>query len=398
MRILFLNEYFPPDTSATAKVAATMVAVLAETHQVTVLAGRPSYDPSSRHPFYLWRREKRGNLVIERVGSTTFHRRSMRGRLANYLSYLGLAMLRGLTIPADVVVAMTDPPVCGIVGALLAWLRRLPFVYSIKDLYPEMALAGNIVKPSRWVARWERLHRWALRRAERVTVLGDDMRERIDAKGVAPGRVVVVRDGVQIPESVPSADHPVVQEIRSGFRFTVLHAGNIGFAGAWDTLVRAARLLEGEGIGLVFVGDGALRPQLEAAAAGCQVIRFLPFRPPQEIPFVLAAGDLQVVTVRRGLEGVVVPSKMYPLFAAGRPVLAVAPEESDVARIVHRHACGLVADPDAPATVANAIRQVCHDPPRLDAMGQRARQAAASFEVVEQLRLFRRVVEEALER
>jgi len=397
MRILLLNEYFPPDTSATAKVAAALVETLAETHRVTVLAGRPSYDPSTRHPFYLWRREQRGNLVIERVGSTTFHRRSMRGRLANYLSYLGLAMLRGLTIPADVVVALTDPPVCGIAGALLACLRHLPFVYSIQDLYPEMALAGGIVKPARWVERWERLHRWALRRAARVRVLGEDARERIIAKGIETERVVVVRDGARIPESWPVADHPIVKEIRSGFRFTVLHAGNIGFSGAWETLVQAARLLESEGIGLIFVGDGALRPQLEAAAAGCQAIRFLPFRPPEEIPFVLAAGDLQVVTVRRGLEGVVVPSKMYPVFAAGRPVLAVAPEESEVARIVRRHACGLVADPDAPIAVATAIRQVCGDRPRLDAMGQRARQAAAGFNVAEQLRLFRQVVEEAVE-
>jgi len=395
MRILFLNEYFPPDTSATAKVAAALVETLAETHQVTVLAGRPSYDPSTRHPFYVWRREKQGNLVVERVGSTAFHRRSMRGRLANYLSYLGLAMLRGLTIPADIVVAMTDPPVCGIAGAFLAFLRRLPFVYSIQDLYPDMALAGGIVKPTWWVGRWERLHRWALKRAARVRVLGDDARERIIAKGVETGRVVVVRDGARIPDSLPAADHPVVQEIRSGFRFVVLHAGNIGFSGAWETLVQAARLLENEGVGLIFVGDGALRPQLETAAAGCRAIRFLPFRPPEEIPFVLAAGDLQVVTIRRGLEGVVVPSKMYPVFAAGRPVLAVAPEESDVARIVRRHACGLIADPDNPAAVAAAVQQACGDGPQLDAMGYRARQAAAGFNVVDQLRLFRRVVEEA---
>ena len=111
MRILLLNEYYPPDTAATAKVAAMLAETLAEAHQVTVLAGRPSYDPTTRHPFYLLRRERQGSLVVERVGSTTYHRRSMRGRLANYLSYLGLAMLRALTIRADLVVAMSDPPV-----------------------------------------------------------------------------------------------------------------------------------------------------------------------------------------------------------------------------------------------------------------------------------------------
>jgi len=168
--------------------------------------------------------------------------------------------------------------------------------------------------------------------------------------------VVIVRDGAPIPEYLPAADHPVVREIRSGFRFLVLHAGNIGFSGAWETLLEAARLLENEGVGFLFVGDGARRPQIEAAAMGCRAIRFLPFRPPEEVPYVLAAGDLQVVTLRRGLEGVVVPSKMYAVLAAGRPVLAVTPLGSDVARIVGRHACGLIADPDDPAAVAAAIR------------------------------------------
>ena len=397
MRILLLNQYYPPDTSATAKVAAALAKALSEAHQVTVLAGRPSYDPATCHPFYLWRRERQGNLVVERVGSTTYHRRSMWGRLANYLSYLVLAMLRALTIRADLIVAMTDPPVCGIAGAVVAWLRRLPFVYSIQDLYPDMALAGGIVKPARWVERWERLHRWALRRAARVRVLGEDVRERIIAKGVEAERVVIIRDGTRIPESLPAANHPVVQEIRSGFRFVILHAGNIGFSGAWETLLQAARLLENEGVGFVFVGDGARRPQIEAAATGCRAIRFLPFRPPEEVPYVLAAGDLQVITLRHGLEGVVVPSKMYPVLAAGRPVLAVTPLGSEVARIVARHECGLIANPDDPAAVAAAIREARNDPAQLIAMGQRAREVAREFEVTGQLRLFRQLVEEVTE-
>ena len=88
MRILLLNEYFPPDTAATANMAAAVVDALAERHEVTVLCGRPSYDPSERHPFYLLRRDRRGQAVVERVGSTTFPRFRMRQRVWNYLSYV----------------------------------------------------------------------------------------------------------------------------------------------------------------------------------------------------------------------------------------------------------------------------------------------------------------------
>src|SRR5580704_2846651 len=107
VHILLLNEYFPPDTSATAKFIAPVAEALSVNHRVTVLAGRPSYDPSEIHPRYLLRREVRGNLVIERVGSTAYPRFQMHHRVSNYLTYLSLAIPRALSIPSDMVLAMT---------------------------------------------------------------------------------------------------------------------------------------------------------------------------------------------------------------------------------------------------------------------------------------------------
>ena len=262
MHVLVLNEYFPPDTSATAKNAALVVDALAERHRVTVLAGRPSYDPTERHPPYLLRREVRGNLTVERVGSTAFPRFGMKGRVSNYLSYLALAVPRALAIDPDVIVAMTDPPIEGIVGALVSRLSGRPFVYNLRDMYPDMALGGDILRPAPWVDRWEELHRRALRHAARVIVLGDDMRERILAKGIDPARISIVRDAVPFPESQPSTDHPVVRELRGQFRFVLGHAGNLGFYGEWQTLIRAAQMLEPEGVGLVFIGEGARKQQI----------------------------------------------------------------------------------------------------------------------------------------
>jgi hypothetical protein len=90
-------------------------------------------------------------------------------------------------------------------------------VYNIRDLYPDMAVGGSIVAPGSFTARWESMHRWALRSAARVIVLGEDMRDRIIAKGVDPGRVVISRDGVTIPETLPPPDNPVAREIRGDF-------------------------------------------------------------------------------------------------------------------------------------------------------------------------------------
>jgi glycosyltransferase involved in cell wall biosynthesis len=375
--------------------ASLVAEELAKSHRVTVIAGRPSYDPDERYPWSLLRRDVRNGVTVERVGSTTYSRHQMRGRVSNYLSYLALAVPRALSMRADVVLAMTDPPVAGIAGAFIARLSGTAFVYNIRDLYPDMAIGGEIVPANSWARRWESLHRSALRHATRVIVLGEDMRDRILTKGVAPDRVEVIRDGAHLPESLAAQSHPIAQDIRSGFRFVAIHAGNLGFYGAWDTLVRAMKLLEGDNTGLVFVGEGANRDRLELSARESSNVRFLPFRPAAEIPYVMAAGDVHIVTVKRGLEGVVVPSKLFSILAAGRPVLVVAPEQCDTVRIVRANQCGLAADPDDPAAVAAALRKLRSDPALLEGMGRRARETAKKYARVDELKRFVGVVEEA---
>src|SRR5882724_4650960 len=282
MRILLLNLYFPPDTSATAKMARTVVDALCAKHDVTVVCGRPSYDPTERQGWSLWRTERRDRLKIVRVGSTAFPRFDMKKRALNYLSYVALAVPRALFVGCDAVLAMTDPPFCGIAGAFVALLKGKPYVYNIRDMYPDMAVGSSIVEPGLLARIWEKMHRWALRRATRVVVLGEDMRARIVSKGVEPSRIVIVRDGAEILPTntpLPAPEPEVVRAIRGNFSFVLLHAGNLGFYGAWNTLVSAARSLASDGVGLVFVGDGAQRAEVEASAAGAGNIRFLDFFP-----------------------------------------------------------------------------------------------------------------------
>jgi len=396
LHVLLLNEYFPPDTAATAKNAAVVAKALAERHHVTVLAGRPSYDPSERHRAYLFRREKEGNLAIERVGSTTFSRLRMRGRLANYLSYLALTVPRALSVNPDVVLAMTDPPIEGIVGASMAKFLSRPFVYNIRDLYPDMALAGGVLRSGFWSDLWEDSHRRAMLQAARVIVLGEDMRECIAKKGVDPARIVVVRDAVALPE-LTAVNEVIVREIQAGFRFVIVHAGNLGFYGAWQTLIGAARMLESKGVGLVFIGDGSMKKQIQDAAQGCRSIRFLPFFPASDIPAVMAAGDLHVVSIKRGLEGVVVPSKLYNILAYGRPILAIATEKAEVTRLVHRYECGIAADPEDATQVSDAVQGLLQTPERLEHMGRQARALAKTYDKLSELRKFVAVIEEAAE-
>ncbi len=135
------------------------------------------------------------------------------------------------------------------------------------------------------------------------------------------------------------------------------------------------------------------RAALESAARDLPNVKFAPFRPVEQIAQVMMAGDLHIVTVKRGLEGVVVPSKLYSILAAGRPVLVVAPAESDAARIVVESGCGVAADPDDPAAVAAAIRELRAQPVRLAEMARRARETAAKYARVDELKRFVAIIE-----
>jgi colanic acid biosynthesis glycosyl transferase WcaI len=399
MRILLLNLYYPPDTSATAKMIATVVEALSAKHDVTVLCGRPSYDPTERRPWRLWQTETVGRAKILRVGSTDYPRLQMKRRLLNYLSYVALAIPRALFVRCDVVLAMTDPPFEGILGAIVALVKGKPYAYNIRDMYPDMAVGGAIVEPGLLVRVWEKLHRWALRRATRVIVLGEDMRARIIGKGVDGAKIEIARDGAEIPGSdaaqVPQ-DDDVIRAIRGNNKFVLLHAGNLGFYGAWETLISAVRGLAADGVGLVFVGEGAQREHVEALANGATNVRFVPFFPPSKIPSVLAAPDVHVITVKRGLEGVVVPSKLYGILAAGKPILAVAKPGTDAASLGAKFGFAVSADPDDPQIVAEVIRSLAADRAKLQRMAHAARDAAPGYDRVKELQKFVEIIQEAM--
>jgi colanic acid biosynthesis glycosyl transferase WcaI len=401
MKVLLLNLYYPPDTSATAKMAAAFIEPLAQKHDVTVLCGRPSYDPTERRSWRLWRTERLKGVHVTRVGSTDYPRTQMARRVFNYLSYVALSVPRALFVSCDVVLAMTDPPFEGIVGAFVAMLKRKPFVYNIRDMYPDMAVGGSIVRPGVMARLWEKLHRWALRRATRVIVLGEDMKSRIAGKGIDPERIDIVRDGVEesaAPTTPETFDREVIQAIRGDFRFVLLHAGNLGFYGAWETLLTAAGELQHDGVGLVFVGDGAQRSRLQELAAGNPGVRFLPFFPSNKVSSVLAAADAHIITIKRGLEGVVVPSKMYGILAAGRPILAVAPRDTDAAALGAREEFGCAADPDRPEEVVAAVRALLADPSLVAAMGAAARSAAPRYARLAEIQKFAAILENIAQR
>lgn len=399
MRILVLNQYFHPDQSATSQLLTEVCEDLARHHEVWVVTGRPSYNPSEPTASKgLVSREWHGDVRIARVWSTSFSRTGMAGRLANYGTYLLSSVVGAFSMTRpDVVVALTDPPPVGLVGAFAAAVRRRPFILVTKDIFPDVAVrVGKLTNPA--VTRILRaMSRLLFRRAARVVSIGRDMDRRLLELGVPRHRIETIRDWSD-GTLVRVLDGPSALREEFGWedRFVVMHSGNVGLSQSLETLVEAAALLrDHEEILIAIVGDGVAKAGLERRVREQKLtnVAFLPYQAKASLSESLGAADIHYVGLKRGLAGFIVPSKVYGILAAGKPFIAAVEEESEPAYIAREHGCGIVTSPDDPDALAEAILESRRQP--LDEMGRRARAAFEKhFDRPISTEAYRRLLEE----
>src|SRR5580765_2013761 len=190
------------------------------------------------------------------------------------------------------------------------------------------------------------------------------MRRRLEAKGARPERIEVIPNWVDTSAIEPAPrDNPWAGEQELVDRFVVMHSGNIGHAQDLDALLRSTTFLRDlDDLAVVVIGGGARLTDLEALAELLETdkVRFLGYQPRETLSLSLSAADLHFVGLSRGLSGYVVPSRLYGILAAGRPVLVSADADSETALVVETVGCGIVVPPGRPELVAKALRDA-HD-------------------------------------
>lgn len=392
LHVAFFNRAYYPEISATAQLLTELAEGLANSHpcRVTVVCGVPQGACEEQPvPFTGRRLVQRGrlnNVLILRSRGTSFPKKIFLGRIFNYLTYFVSACLAGLQLERPVIVmALTDPPIIGLAAFLASRRFRCPLVLSYRDIFPEVSrLLGGSRRP---VVEWvlDCVNRFLIRRSDRVCALGQAMRGRlIEEKGADPGRVVVIPDWADCAKIIPGAKkNPFSIEHGLDNRFVVMHAGNLGASQDLEVLLQAVALLKDlPDLLFVFVGEGVRKAELEALAnkAGLSNVRFLPFQRKEKLTDTFASADCFVISLKAGLSGYIMPSKLYGVLAAGRPYVALVDEECDVARITGEHLCGLLAKPGSPSDLADKIRALYHDCPLAQQMGRNARQAALLFD------------------
>lgn len=375
-KLLFLNRSFWPDLEATGQFLTELCEDLAQRHDVTVVCG-PSYHAGARVARPL-SEERYGRVRIVRTWGTRFQKSRLPARLVNLGTYYALAALRSMTLARpDVVIAETDPPLLGMLGALLKRRHRCKLVYNVRDLYPDIAVANGGVRSRTLLGVLRGANRLAYAHSDLVVTLGRDMRERIVAKGVPAAKVVVVPDWVDTNAIRPIDPNPMRADF--GDKFVVMYSGNLGLSQQLDTVLDAAYSLSSDArILFVLVGDGARKQWLQEHARTLRLgnVLFLPYRPKERLAESLSAADLHLIPLARGAAGCLVPSKVYGILAAGRPYVAMMEDHAEVARLAVERGVGFVVPPgDAPQLAATIARAVSNSS-ELKTMGSRARKLA----------------------
>ena len=407
MRFLVICPHLEPDVAPTGAVMSQIVTELALSgHEIHVVTALPWYRGRRVAPGWRgWPLRRchpgetlpaiiddanaarsgaagagaRGAVTVTRVHPFPTVRGSIVARAAGFAGFTLLAAAAAALRRArpDAVLAMSPPLTLGLAGWAAARRFDVPLVFNVQDVFPDAAVGVGAVRGRRLIAAARRLERRVYHASDAVTVLSEEMRANVCAK-VDPGRGSLVRviPNFCDPEAIrpQRRDTSYRAEHGLGERTVVMYAGNVGYSQPLEMLVAAARACR-DRPDVVFVvnGDGSARGALEASAAGLPNLVFVDFQPATRMAEVLASGDVHVIVLRKGLAYSSVPSKLYSILAAGRPVVASVDPGTEVVRVLEEADCGEAVAPGDEGAFIAALRRMIDDQPGRARMGARGR-------------------------
>lgn len=381
-RVWLICELYYPELNATGHYLTQIGTGLADKFEVGVICGQPNYlSKGIRAPS----QDSHLGVTIFRVWSTTLNKDVLAFRLINMVTIGGsmfLACLRRFR-RGDQVLVVTAPPSLPYTTAIAALARGASYVVLLHDLYPDILVAvGKTKTGSLLFNTIELANRWLYKHASRLVVVGRDMAERVLKKSSGldvPVVTVPNWSDLGAIEPTPKKTNELLISLGIQDKFVLMYAGNIGHPTDIKTIVEAAdQLREDDGIHFVFVGSGAKRQWLEREVVerGLTNISMLGQRPRDEQNVFLNACDVGLVSLIPGMLGTAMPSRTYNILAAGKPIIALTDEGSELARLIDEREVGWHIVPEKPEALVQLIREAMGDQSRLYEMGSRARKAA----------------------
>jgi glycosyltransferase involved in cell wall biosynthesis len=379
MRILYLTQYYPPEIGAGASRAYEMSMSLAGFgHSVTVLTEFPSYSSGAIPPKY------RGKLfVVERVKGVTVvrvwtyptDRASMLERLLNYVSFMLMSIVYGLRLGEfDLIYATTPTPFTGLSAFLISFVKRVKFVYEVRDLWPEYAVELGVLKNPLAVKVGMGIGQFCYSRARLLIPVTQGICSDLVQRGFGQ-KAVVVRNGVNTELFRRGSD--LRERLGLEGKFVAVFAGVLGITGAVESLLESARILSGRGhddICFLFVGGGIRKQRLvqKSKEYGLNNVVFLEPQPEDRLPFYLNSADVGIATLRdaRFARGAI-PTKMLTYMACELPVILGIQGEAE--EIIRDAQAGIAVEPENPEQLSTAILKLYSDKQLATEMGKRGR-------------------------
>jgi len=383
MRILYVSQYFPPEPGApAARVSELSRAWARAGHDVTVLTGMPNHPTGVVPKEYAGRAFVREDFHGVTVLRTWIYAAPNKGRVRRSLAYASFAASAALwgqirARTPDVLVATSPQLLSAVAGGAISAVRRVPFVFEVRDLWPESVVAVGALPAGHPVIRGLTVVEETLyRAADAIVLVTDGFRDRLVERGVDASKLTVIKNGVDLARFRPASRATALRaRLGYGDRFVIAYVGTHGMAHGLDTVLDvAARLRHRDDLRFLFVGEGAEKERLARRAKDerLDAVTFLGALPRDAMNEVYATSDLCLVPLRKTeLFTTVLPSKIFEIFAMERPlVISVAGEARE---LVEASGGGVFTPPeDAPAMTA-AIERFAADPSLGRAMGARGR-------------------------
>ncbi|HVS10504.1 MAG TPA: glycosyltransferase family 4 protein [Planctomycetota bacterium] len=405
MHILFLSDNFPPETNAPAtRLCEHAREWVRLGHRVTVVTCAPNFPDGVLHAGYAncWhQRERLDGIEVVRVKTYIAPNRGFLRRTLDYLSFLATATPAALLQRSpDLVVATSPQFFATLAGWLVAALRRKPFVFELRDLWPASITAVGAMRKGFATRLLERLELFLYRRAALVIALTESFRRDLVARGIPEAKIRVVTNGADLSRYRPAArDELLARSLDLRDRFVVGYLGTHGLAHALEHVLDAAEILRHRPeVRFLFVGSGAAKDALVTSARARDLtnVVFLPPQPKAAMPAIWSLCDAALVHLRdTPLFRTVIPSKIFEAMAMGVPTLFSGPD-GETASIVRRTSCGLALPPADPAALASSIERLLDEPGLAQRLSASALAAAPAFDRAELAREMLRCFEQAL--
>ncbi|MFH1502389.1 MAG: sugar transferase [Candidatus Eisenbacteria bacterium] len=382
MRILFLTQYYPPETGAAPLRARHFAATLARNgHDVTVVTGMPNHPSGVKPPEYRRRmacREEHDGVRVLRCALFATPRKTFATRMLNQLSFMVTSVLGGMSAgPCDVILVSSPPLFLGLSAWLLGLAKRVPFVLDIRDYWPHAAVALGQLRGRSAIALATRMEGFLYRRAASLVAVTPGMRRLMLERGIPGHRIALITNGADLESFSPAGS---AERSRGNGQVTVLYSGTHGLVHGMDVIIDAADLLRGdERIRFLMVGDGVAKESLvrEARRRSLSNIEFSPSIQPSELAGVIREADVCLATTTAGDFGAgTIPVKVFDYMACAKPVVAAV--SGDARALIEESGGGIAVEPGDARALADAISAFADDPTRCEACGARGRDFVCS--------------------